>query len=130
MKYTDEQFAQVLYEVFQDTAPHDYDKVINNFIDILQTNNALERYESIITKYEEYQKQQSDKPQIEITTAKPLDTNDKIFKELNQLVQKDAVIKQKVDANLIGGVLLKIDDKQIDGSIKHHLDNLDNTLKQ
>jgi len=62
----------------------------------------------------------------EITTAIPLDDEDslKIARRLTTIAGKPVVLKQKVDPNLIGGIVIKIGDKLIDGSIRSKLDAL------
>jgi F-type H+-transporting ATPase subunit delta len=59
-----------------------------------------------------------------ITTAVPLD--DKLRAEIEQIVKKlsdkkEVEIKEKVDADMIGGFVLNVGDRQIDASIKNKL---------
>ena len=59
-----------------------------------------------------------------ITTAIPLD--DKLRAEIEQIVKKlsdtkQVEIKEKVDADMIGGFVLNVGDRQIDASIKNKL---------
>ena len=59
-----------------------------------------------------------------ITTAIPLDS--KLRSEIEQIVKKlsdkkQVEIKEKVDADMIGGFVLNIGDRQIDASIKNKL---------
>ena len=62
----------------------------------------------------------------EVTTAIPLDDEDslKIARRLTSIAGKPVVLKQKVDPKLIGGIIIKIGDKLIDGSIRSKLDAL------
>ena len=59
----------------------------------------------------------------EVTTAIPLDDEDKIklAQRLTSLVGKPVVLKPKVDSSLIGGVIIRVGDKLIDGSIRNKL---------
>lgn len=129
MKYTHEQYAQSLYEAFQDTNPKDHDRVIENFIGILKSHGDLSEYERIIAAYEKYDKGERGVKEVEVTTAGST-VNRSLLNELNHLVGINAEIKQKVDENLIGGVVIKVDDTLIDASIKRQLENLDKTLKE
>lgn len=59
----------------------------------------------------------------EITTAIPLDDEYvlDISKRLTEMAGKPVVVTTKVDPSLIGGIILKVGDKVIDGSIKSKL---------
>ena len=59
----------------------------------------------------------------EITTAIPLDDEDKmrIAKRITEIVGKPVAVKPNVDASLIGGIIIRVGDKLIDGSIRSKL---------
>lgn len=128
MKYTHKQYAQALYEALQDTTPKDHDTVIENFIQILKARGDLAEYEKIIAEYEVYDRDQRGITEVEVTTARETKVNKSLIDELNKIVGKDIQIKEKIDSNLIGGVVIKAGDTLIDGSVKHHLENLHKTL--
>jgi F-type H+-transporting ATPase subunit delta len=129
MKYTHKQYAQALYEALQDTKPKDQDIVIENFIQILKDKGDLAEYEKIIAVYEAHDREQRGITEVEVTTATGATKLDKSFIDnLNEIIGKDIQIKEKIDSNLIGGIVIKAGDTLIDGSIKHHLDQLHETL--
>jgi len=66
----------------------------------------------------------------EITTAIPLDDEDRLrlAQRLTTIVGKPVVLKPKVDSSLIGGIIIRIGDKLIDGSIRSKLEALKNEL--
>ena len=59
----------------------------------------------------------------EVTTAVPLDEEDKLKlgERLSAIIGKKIVLKPEVDSNLIGGVIARIGDKLIDGSTRSKL---------
>jgi len=59
----------------------------------------------------------------EITTAIPLDDDYtlSIARRLTKMVGKTVVVNAKVDPNLVGGIIIKIGDKVIDGSLRSKL---------
>ncbi|HEX3100109.1 MAG TPA: F0F1 ATP synthase subunit delta [Patescibacteria group bacterium] len=128
MRFTKEQYAQALFEALAETSPKSHDTVINNFIEALKANGDLSSYEDIIEAYEIYDKTERGVKEVEVTTASAK-VNKTLIDDLNKLVGKNAEITQKSDDKIIGGVVIKIDDTLIDGSIKNHLNNLENTLK-
>ncbi len=66
----------------------------------------------------------------EVTTAIPLDDEDKLrlAQRITSLVGKPVVLKPKVDPSLIGGIIIKVGDKLIDGSLRSKLMALRKTL--
>lgn len=128
MRFTHQQYAEALYESLHDTAPKDHDKVIANFIEVLKSNGDLREYEKIVEMYEEHQRKVEGIKQVELTTAHPVEANRTIIHELNEIVGKNMDLKQKVDERLIGGVVVKVDDTLIDGSVKNQLKQLKNNL--
>ena len=59
----------------------------------------------------------------EVTTAIPLDDEDRLrlAQRLTSIVGKPVVLKPKVDSSLIGGIIIRVGDKLIDGSIRSKL---------
>ena len=62
-----------------------------------------------------------------VTSA--IELSSKAKQEIIDLVKKDfsakeVILKEKVNADLIGGFILRVGDRQFDGSISHNLDKL------
>ncbi|RKD31532.1 F0F1 ATP synthase subunit delta [Thermohalobacter berrensis] len=64
-------------------------------------------------------------------TAVPMAEEEKVKLQnrLSEKLNKNIVLKNKIDKKVIGGVLIKIGDKIIDSSIKGQLDNIAKKLK-
>lgn len=129
MRFTHQQYAQALYESLQDTKPKDHDIVIENFVGLLKKNGDLAEYERVIAVFEAYDKEQRGIKEVEITTAHDGKLNKSILDHLNKLVGKDREIKHKVDENLIGGVVIRVEDTLIDASTKRQLEDLEQSLR-
>ena len=67
---------------------------------------------------------------IEVITAIPLDKSEKIrlAQRLADTVGSPVVLKHRVDTNLIGGMVVKLGNKHIDGSLRNKLTNLKDEL--
>ncbi len=128
MRFTKQQYAQALYEALSESSPKSHDQVIENFIQALKANGDLGSYEEIINHYEIYDKEQRGVTEVEVTVASPT-VNKNLINDLNKLVGKNTEITSKTDEKIIGGVVIRIDDTLIDGSVKNKLDNLESTLK-
>jgi len=62
----------------------------------------------------------------EVITAIPLDDDDKLklAQRLTSIVGRPVVLKDTVDSKLIGGIVIRVGDKLIDGSIRSKLGSL------
>lgn len=82
---------------------------------------------NFIIKYKEYKKIKT----IYVTSAIPLDIDlkEKIANLLKQKSYETIEIKEKIDKKIIGGIILRIDDKQIDASIRTKLLKIKYKLK-
>ena len=130
MKFSHTQYAQALYESIQDTNPKEYDVVIENFIKLLNKNGDLQHYSKIIAVYEDYDRAQRGVSVVEVATAQETKLSKPLLDVLNDAVGKNTEIRQKIDSNLVGGVVVKVDDTLIDGSIRKQLEILEQSLKE
>jgi len=62
----------------------------------------------------------------EVVTAVPLpeETAERLRKALSRMVNKDVLIRQSVDESILGGAIVKIGDRIIDGCVRKKLQNL------
>lgn len=129
MKITSEQYAQALLDAISETAPKDHDKVLDNFVQILKQNGDLEKFTEIEKSYKGLQLRQQGIKSAEVTMARDLEVNSALLKELNAIAGSKVEIRKKVDENIVGGVIIKVDDTLIDASVKRQLNNLNQSLK-
>src|ERR1700740_3316379 len=105
MRFNHKQYGQALYEAFHDTKSSDHDKIIANFIEVLKSNGDLAEYEKIVEVYEDYDRKQRGVKEVKVTTARDVTINKDLLTHLNDMVGGDVEVKQKVDSNLIGGIM-------------------------
>lgn len=68
--------------------------------------------------------------EAQVTTAMPLDSAQEtaLINKLSLVTGKAIILKKQIDKTIIGGVIVQIGDKLIDGSIARQLQMLKNTL--
>jgi len=68
----------------------------------------------------------------EVTTAIPLDDEDRLrlAQRITEIVGKPVVLKPKVDSSVVGGIIIRVGDKLIDGSIRSKLMALKKELSE
>ena len=107
-------------------------EMVNNFLKLLIDKNRIGAIAEISDYYSKLTDEISNITRAEIFTAKPLssDTLIKLEKTLSSLVSKEVKTVVKEDKALIGGLLVKIGDLVLDGSIKAQLEGLKESLKR
>ncbi|MBC63495.1 MAG: ATP synthase F1 subunit delta [Chloroflexi bacterium] len=67
---------------------------------------------------------------VDITTAVPIakENLEKITKKIENIENKKVVINKNVDKNILGGIVIRIGDKLIDGSTKNKINLLNEQL--
>ena len=130
MQFTPKQYAEALTESLADTDPKHTDLILDNFVTALAANNDLRLFDEIASEFQKLDLAKKGIKEVDITSAKPIsrENEQQILEELNKLVKGEVALKKKVDEKLIGGVVIQFDDKMIDASVKHDLEQLKKDL--
>jgi F-type H+-transporting ATPase subunit delta len=130
MRYTAAQYAKALFEALNSTKPEHQDLVLDNFTGILAKNSDLKLIEGIEEEFHKLRLNEKGTVLAEAKVSKPLseEAEKSLIKKLNEIVGKKVEIKQKIEKDLIGGVVVRLDDTVIDVSIKRQLEDLNNNL--
>ncbi len=123
-KITPFQYAVFLYDITSRGA--DVAKRVNGFLKILEKNNDLGNIGKIIKEFEKYEKKQKGVQDVEIISAAPL-AND-LRKQVLDAVGDKNDIKEIVNPDLLGGVIVTVGDTMIDGSLRKKLKELSKAL--
>ena len=64
-----------------------------------------------------------EKVTAEVITSVPLSEKmaEKISRELTKVTKKQIFLKVRVDPSILGGAIIKVENKNIDGSLRHQL---------
>ena len=110
----------------------DISDMVKNFLNLLLDKNRIGAIEEITNHYEKLSDDISNIARAEIFTPRPLkkETQDRLEKVLGDFTSKTTKIEVKEDKSLIGGVIVKIGDMVLDGSVKAQLDGLKESLKR
>ncbi len=123
-----QEYAQALFEAVFEVRPQDQDKVLDNFVKILAANGDLKMLDEIEAEYHRLEMKSKGIKEVQITTAREMKSDKAILQELNQIVGEKAEVKRNVDAGLVGGVVVRVDDTLIDASVKQRLDSLKKSI--
>lgn len=117
---------EVKYEILDEVFQKELSKTMMNFIKILIDKNRFNEFGQIMQAYLDEINEIRNIKLVEIVSAIELskEQKEKITKKLETKLDKTIKPKWQTDKNIIGGLVIKIDDNVIDSSIKNKLDKL------
>ncbi|MFH1822227.1 MAG: ATP synthase F1 subunit delta [Patescibacteria group bacterium] len=133
MKITPKQYAGSLYDLTVGKNDSQLKDVIKSFINVLLENNDFGKAKKIIEEFEKIWNKEEKTVEAEVTSAKELDNElIKLLKNyiINLFNAKRVNLNNKIDKNILGGVIIKYEDKVIDGSLKTKLRELKNKMQK
>ncbi|MFA6393982.1 MAG: ATP synthase F1 subunit delta [Patescibacteria group bacterium] len=127
MKISAKQYARGLYEAVQEKKDGEVKGVLKKFIEVLVKNNDFKKAKDVIRNLDKIFREEEGILEAEIVVASPLK------KEMVKIVKdyvteasgaKKVEVAERVDKNILGGIIIKYEDKIIDGSLKSRLSRL------
>ena len=105
--------------------------MVRNLVDLLVSKNSVGTIAGVYTGYTELLDRHLGRQRVEITTAVPLESaeTERISAFVTGLAGQEVVLTTKVDESIIGGLVIQIGDRLLDGSTKARLDGLRNKLR-
>lgn len=97
-----------------------------NWTNLVIDQGRQRRLPSIIETFFMLAQESREKVTAEVITSVPLseDLIQRLEKELSRASKKQVFLKPMVDESILGGVIVKIENKIIDGSVKHRLEEM------
>ena len=94
-----------------------------NFIKILVERGSVQAFPECVQAYTESYNSDHKVIEAEVTTAQALNEGQRsrLIARLAAMTGKEVVLKEKVDASVVGGVLLQMDGKRYDNTVKQRL---------
>jgi F-type H+-transporting ATPase subunit delta len=103
-------------------------QLVWGLVGILNQKDRLALLGPIADAYESILEERRGIVEVDVTVAHRLSPEDleRVKNRVSQALGKQAVVHQYVDESIIGGIRLRVGDKEIDASVKHQI----NTLRQ
>ena len=104
--------------------------LVFNVMGVLNSKGRLGLLHSVIQAYHELLDEQLGKVEVDVIVAHRLDGSalEQVRQRISQALKKDAVVHQYVDEKIIGGIVVRVDDKLIDASVKSQLEAMKRQL--
>lgn len=108
------------------------EKYIKNFILILIDKDRITQIKSIFQAYEQMMNDKLNIQKGTVYTAIELDEKqiEELEKKLSAKYNKNVKLENKIDKDILGGVLVRIGNEEIDATVKTRLDELGSILSQ
>ena len=133
MKLREAQYAKTLYEVTKGKSQQEIDGAVSEFFKVLIKNGQLNLAKKIIDKFGQIWNKEEGIIDAEVISRNKLE--DYQIREIESyLIRKYSAqkisINNKVDEKIKGGVIIRVEDEILDGSIANQLKMLKNNLSK
>ncbi len=117
---------EIIFDVFNSKIS----EITLNFIKMVLKSHRMDMFEDISYWYCEFDDKLKNKLKISITSAVVLndETKERLKQKLENKFKKTILLNYTVDESIIGGIVIKAEDKIIDGSIKSRYERLKSSL--
>ncbi|MBW1998805.1 MAG: ATP synthase F1 subunit delta [Deltaproteobacteria bacterium] len=109
---------------------NDYSAVVKNFLNLLLEKERMKAIADIAAYYEKLMDEFSNVARAQVLTPAPLSDELKgsLVRALEKLTSKVIKLEVKEEKDLVGGIVVRIGDLVLDGSIKAQLEGLKESL--
>jgi len=97
-----------------------------NHLNLIIDQGRQRKLVSIIEEYFRLAAAAREKVTVEVITSIPLPEKmaEKLRRELTKATKKQVFLKARVDPSILGGAIVQIENKIIDGSVRHRLEEM------
>lgn len=127
MKVLSKQYAQTLYELTQGKSEDEINGVIKKFAELLKRNRQLNLLSDIAKRFSETWNKNNEVIEAEAISREELgkDLRVKIKKFVkNKYQAREVILKNKTDKKIKGGIIVRVGDEILDGSVSRRLTEL------
>lgn len=105
--------------------------LVRNMVDLLVSKGMVDAIPSIHQGYTELLDRHLGRQRVEVTTAVPLGDaeRDRISRFVADLVRREIVLTTRVDESILGGLVIQIGDRLLDGSTRARLDSMRDAMR-
>jgi len=131
MKITAQQYAKTLLELTDGKTEQAVSDVVKKFAEVLKKDGQIKNAGKIMEKFSEIYNAKHGIVEAEVATRKTLERQnvDRIEKFIKEKYSaKEVIVKNIVDEKIKGGIIIKVGDEVLDGSVGGQLKRLRKNL--
>lgn len=132
MKANPRQYATLLYELVEGKSEKETIPVLEKFFSLLKKNNYLSKLDLILEEFSSVWNKKKNIVDATVFSARKIDSD--IKKVIISYISgssgaSEVILKEEIDKDILGGVIIKYQDKIIDNSLKNRVRNLSRILE-
>jgi F-type H+-transporting ATPase subunit delta len=115
--------TNILAAILERTQPA---PLLRSFLQLLLARNRLQHLELICTHYEKMANELLGRVTAQVTTAVALDARQRqdVQQKIARMTQKEVLLETRVDPSILGGLIVRVDNVVLDGSLQGQLARL------
>ena len=132
MKSLARQYALSLFNLLESESKESWSALIKDWTDLLIENGDYKLVDEIIIEFSKIWDQEKKELKAVLSSAYPLldESRQLVMEYLKTKTDSKMIsLKEEIDEDILGGVVLRYDDKVIDASLKNNLNNLKSNIK-
>lgn len=108
------------------------DRLVLNFLGLLVERQAASLLPAIVSEYGALLNAHLGRVQAQVTSAAPVsqEQRDRLSRSLAAMLEQEVVLEMTEDPSIIGGIVVRVGDRIIDGSVRTRLEALRRRLEQ
>ena len=105
-------------------------EVLYHFLLVLNDHNRLGVLREVAVLMRELHERRAGRMHVEVTAAAPLsdEQRERLRQELHEKFGREPILSVRVDADLLGGLVVRVDDWVYDGSVRARLERIQTQL--
>jgi len=117
-----ERKAHVIRKAFENRAS----ELLVNFLLVLNEHERLDLLQPITTAYRDLRDERGGRVRVQVSTAVPLpdDQRERLRQQLAESLHKDPVLELQIDPELLGGMVVRVNDWLYDYSVRAQLEDI------
>lgn len=118
-------------EILKQVLASEVDATLLSFLYVLVEKNRISLFDSIHRAYTNLMNEKNNIVEIKVTTARNLSEAEyaEVTEKVGKILNKNIILIKHVNPEIMGGIIIQMGDKLIDGSIARQLKNMEKSLK-
>ena len=118
--------TDVKSEIVEDVFKNQINSKIINFLKIITDKNKFNDLAEIKAEFEKLYNEEKNIKTVDVTSAIQLSDEQKnrVIEKLQNKLNKQIIANWQIDENIIGGLIIKVDDDVINSSLKNKLEKI------
>ena len=108
------------------------DPLVRNFVGLLVQRQAVGSFGAVVSEYGRLLNESLGRVQASVTSAVPISAEQRstLTASLGAMLDKEVVLDVQEDSEIIGGIVVRVGDQIIDGSVRSRLSGLRQSLER